>query len=162
MDQPYSVVADWLSKFHAWPELIQTLWLVAIPVTVLGVTWLTMRGVTGIVSILARRCWRGHLIYGIYQDEDGRWMLHRHGHPPQAIDGSHPPDLIGRAAVVQGVSGGRGSRPASHPLPVFPRRRGSRPTTFRGRARRRPGDSFCIGGSYGSRALAPLAPEWTA
>ena len=36
MEQPYSVLADWLSRFHTWPEFIQALWLVAVPVTVLG------------------------------------------------------------------------------------------------------------------------------
>ena len=36
MDQPYSLWADWLSKFHTWPEFIQAQWVVAIPVTVLG------------------------------------------------------------------------------------------------------------------------------
>lgn len=38
MDQPYSAWADWLSKFHTWPESIQALWLIAVPVTLIGVT----------------------------------------------------------------------------------------------------------------------------
>jgi len=50
MQQPYSVLADWLSKFHTWPESIQALWLVAVPVTVLGVTWIVMRGLRDVVA----------------------------------------------------------------------------------------------------------------
>lgn len=55
MEQPYSVLADWLSKFHTWPEFIQALWLVAVPVTVLGVTWIVMRGLRDIAAVLRRR-----------------------------------------------------------------------------------------------------------
>jgi hypothetical protein len=55
MEQPYSVVADWLSKFHTWPEGIQALWLVALAVTVLGVTWIVMRGLRDTVD-----AWRRH------------------------------------------------------------------------------------------------------
>jgi hypothetical protein len=36
MEQPYSAFADWLSKFHTWPESIQALWLLSVPLTVLG------------------------------------------------------------------------------------------------------------------------------
>ncbi|MBZ6074905.1 hypothetical protein [Microvirga puerhi] len=49
MDQPYSLAADWLSKFHTAPELIQALWIIAIPVTVLGLAWIVMRGLREIV-----------------------------------------------------------------------------------------------------------------
>src|SRR5690349_20298494 len=49
MDQPYSLWADWLSKFHTWPEFIQALWLVAGPVTLLGLAWLVMRGLRDLV-----------------------------------------------------------------------------------------------------------------
>ena len=44
MDQPYSAWADWLNKFHTSSEWIQALWLVTGATTVLGVTWLAMRG----------------------------------------------------------------------------------------------------------------------
>ena len=104
MDQPYSVVADWLSKFHTWPELIQALWLLAIPATALGVTWLVMRGLRDLIPMLARRHWRGHLIYGVYQDPQGRWMVYWHNRQPQELDRSNPPpELIGRGTVVQGL-----------------------------------------------------------
>ena len=112
MDQPYSMWADWLSKFHSSPELIQGLWLVAVPLTLLGITWLVMRGVGDLFRLLRgerlsrreRRHWRGHLIYGVYQDGEGRWMVCWHGRAPEAADWTNPPpELIGRGTVVQGV-----------------------------------------------------------
>jgi hypothetical protein len=48
MDQPYSVWADLLNKFHTSSDIIQALWLVAVPVTLLGVTGLVMRGLRDI------------------------------------------------------------------------------------------------------------------
>jgi hypothetical protein len=96
MDQPYR--ADWLSKFHTWPEPIQALWLVAVPATLLGLAWLVLRFARDLVSL-----WRGHpewpprLIYGVYRDRRGRWMIYRHGQDPQEIDPHNPlPELIGR------------------------------------------------------------------
>jgi hypothetical protein len=82
MDQPYSIVADWLSKFHTWPAFIQMLWLVVPSVTVLGTTWLVMRGVRD-----AAAAWRtgsrdeqhGRLVYGVIEDEDGRLLVWRDG-----------------------------------------------------------------------------------
>ncbi|WP_201832177.1 hypothetical protein [Microvirga zambiensis] len=57
MDQPYSAWADWLNKFHTSSEWIQALWLVTGAATVLGVTWLVMRGVCEIVGLSrGRRC----------------------------------------------------------------------------------------------------------
>jgi hypothetical protein len=106
MDQPYSPWADCLSKFHVWPELIQGLWLVAVPLTLLGITWLVMRGIGDLfrLSRRERRHERGHLIYGVYQDAEGRWMVYWHGRAPQAIDWENPPpELVGRGTVVQGV-----------------------------------------------------------
>ncbi|MEE1610344.1 hypothetical protein [Microvirga sp. CF3016] len=102
MDQPYSPFADWLSKFHTWSESIQALWLVAVPATVLGLTWLVLRGVREIISF--SRGERGHLVYGVYQDPEGRWMVYWHGRTPQAVDWENPPpELIGRGSVIQGV-----------------------------------------------------------
>ncbi|HZH52325.1 MAG TPA: hypothetical protein VEZ16_10650 [Microvirga sp.] len=78
MQQPYSVLADWLSKFHTWPESIQALWLVAVPVTVLGVTWIVMRGLRDVVA-----AWRGQdetrgrLVYGVIEDVEGRVLVWR-------------------------------------------------------------------------------------
>jgi len=105
MDQPYSVVADWLSKFHTWPEPIQGLWLIAIPATALGITWLTMRGIRDIIALArTKHHWRGHLIYGVYQDPEGRWMIYWHNRKPKEVDWTNPPpELIGRGQVIQGV-----------------------------------------------------------
>jgi hypothetical protein len=76
MDQPYSVIADWLSKFHTWPETIQALWLIALPVTVLGVTWIVMRGLRDTVA-----AWRGggegRLEYGVVEDAQGQLVVWR-------------------------------------------------------------------------------------
>jgi hypothetical protein len=78
MDQPYSVIADWLSKFHTWPESIQALWLIAVPVTVLGVTWIVMRGLRDTVA-----AWRGRgegqLEHGVVEDAQGRVIVWRDG-----------------------------------------------------------------------------------
>ena len=102
MDQPYSHFADWLSKFHNSPELIQALWLIAVPSTLLGLTWLVMRGLRDLIP-LARRS-RGYLIYGVYQDPQGRWMVYWHGRKPEALDWTNPPpELIGKGQVIQGV-----------------------------------------------------------
>jgi hypothetical protein len=30
IERPNSVVADWLTKFHTWPEFIRALWLIAV------------------------------------------------------------------------------------------------------------------------------------
>jgi hypothetical protein len=106
MDQPYSPFADWLSKFHAWPEPVQALWLVAVPLTLLGITWLVMRGIGDLVRLSRRGHgeWRGHLVYGVYQDGEGRWMVYWHGRKPEAVDWENPPpELVGRGQVVQGV-----------------------------------------------------------
>ncbi len=82
MEQPYSVLADWLSKFHTWPEFIQALWLVAVPVTLLGLTWLVMRGLRDTVA-----AWRngprgqvqGRLVYGVIENAEGRLLVWRDG-----------------------------------------------------------------------------------
>jgi hypothetical protein len=102
MDQPYSPWADWLSKFHTWPELIQALWLIAMPLTLLAVTWLVMRGMRDLIRFSRQP--QGHLIYGVYQDRQGRWMIYWHNRKPQEIDWTNPPpELIGRGHVIQGV-----------------------------------------------------------
>ena len=73
--------ADWLSKFHTWPEFIQALWLVAGPATLLGMTWLLLRGATELVSALPsfRGMRRGRLVCGVYENPEGRLLLYRDG-----------------------------------------------------------------------------------
>ena len=56
MEQPYSVWADALNKFHTAPDWIQALWIVATCATVLGSVFCIMRGLKEIaVAALARR-----------------------------------------------------------------------------------------------------------
>jgi hypothetical protein len=79
MEPPYSVWADWLSKFHTAPEWIQALWLVSVPATMLGMTWLVMRTAREIAVLLAQRqreeAWQGHPVCAVSRTTDGRWML---------------------------------------------------------------------------------------
>lgn len=93
MDQPYSVWADLLNKFHTSSELIQALWLVAVPVTLLGTTWLVMRTLRDIAlaTRLPRSETRSLLVYGVVQDAGGRWHVIRHGHAPTPLDRQSPP-----------------------------------------------------------------------
>jgi len=55
MEPSYSVVADWLSKFHTWPAFIQMLWLVVPLAALLGTTWIVMRGLRDIAAVLRGR-----------------------------------------------------------------------------------------------------------
>ena len=106
MEQPYSVLADWLSKFHTWPEFIQGMWLVAVPVTVLGVTWIVMRGLRDTVA-----AWRkasrgephGRLVYGVIEDAEGRLLAWRDGEA-RAVE-IHP-TLMPPAPSSSGLSRG--------------------------------------------------------
>jgi hypothetical protein len=87
MEQPYSIVADWLSKFHAWPAFIQMLWLVVPSVTVLGVTWIVMRGLRDIAAV---RRGRGEAtLYGVPTEWSGPALTHRGGRL-RVADGETP------------------------------------------------------------------------
>jgi hypothetical protein len=77
------------------------LWLIAVPATLLGITWLVMRGLREMIG--ATRRTQGKLIYGVYQDGRGRWMVYRHGREPEVIDWRNPPELIGSGQEVRGV-----------------------------------------------------------
>ncbi|RDI56417.1 hypothetical protein [Microvirga subterranea] len=91
MEQPYSVLADWLSKFHTWPEFIQALWLVAVPVTVLGVTWIVMRGLRDIAAV-----WRGRgeaTLYGVPSEWRAPAQIDRGGRLRVADSGTALPPL---------------------------------------------------------------------
>jgi hypothetical protein len=82
--QAYSFLADALSKFHTAPEWIQALWLVTVPVTIVGASACLMRAVRDIAAALIRHggrhgIWQGRPVYALYQAPDGRWMLYAHG-----------------------------------------------------------------------------------
>ncbi len=81
------------------------MWLVAGPLTVLGVTWIVMRTLREIVPMLPRRD-HARLIYGVYQDGQGRWMVCRHGREPKPVDWTRPsPELTGTGQVLRGMFG---------------------------------------------------------
>ena len=92
MDQPYSVWADLLNKFHTASDGIQALWLMVVP----GMTWTVMRGVTEMVALLRDRGEpRGRLVHAVYEDEEGRLLVYRGG----KLIGTGP---LGTAAVIRG------------------------------------------------------------
>lgn len=103
MDQPYSVWADLLNKFHTSSDAIQALWLVAVPGLVLGVTWLVLRTLRDIALAMRRPRseTRSLLVYGVVQDASGQWHVIRHGHEPKPLDWTNPPrELVGRVAQL--------------------------------------------------------------
>ena len=53
MGQPYSAWADWLDKFDKTSEGIQALWILAGTVTVLGLTFIVVRGLVEVVRFWA-------------------------------------------------------------------------------------------------------------
>ena len=90
MDQPYSVFADWLSKFHASSDWIQALWILAGPACLVGVAWSLAWAARELAALRIRRyaaqpedpqpgTLQGWPIYAIYHGTDGRWMFYVHG-----------------------------------------------------------------------------------
>jgi hypothetical protein len=78
--EPYSIVADMLSKFHAAPERIQALWLLTVPVTVWGAAFCLRQIVKEIAGVFARRGERRSVpLYVVYEDAHGRLMLDAQG-----------------------------------------------------------------------------------
>ena len=74
--QTYSFLADALSKFHTAPEWIQALWLLMMPVTVVGLGFCLLQAVKEIATMLVRRGERqGEPLYAIYRTADGRLMM---------------------------------------------------------------------------------------
>ncbi len=77
MDQPYSAWADWLDKFHTASELIQALWLLSMPLTLLGVTYLVVRLLRETLIARQQREPCGRLLCGVYEDSQGRLLVYR-------------------------------------------------------------------------------------
>jgi hypothetical protein len=106
---PYSLWADWLSKFHTWPEPIQALWLVAGTVTLLGVSGLALRAVREVVGLVAgSRPAAGSLVYGVFQDRRGRWMVYLQGRGIREFSGQVSGEVSGE---VKGVGAWTGPLP---------------------------------------------------
>jgi hypothetical protein len=99
MDQPYSVWADLLNKFHTSSDVIQMLWLLVLLLMVLGETWVVMRGLRDIAVAIRRPRpeTRSLLVYGVVQDQAGQWHVIRHGHKHEPFNWRHPPpELAGQ------------------------------------------------------------------
>jgi hypothetical protein len=106
MQPSYSVLADALSKFHTAPEWIQALWLIAGSATMLGIAHVTGQVLREGIRFLARRgepC--GTLVYGVYEDPQGRLMVHREGAPPSPVMHGLVP---GSRVFTPGATGKRG------------------------------------------------------
>ncbi|RDI58057.1 hypothetical protein DES45_106371 [Microvirga subterranea] len=91
--QAYSAFADLLNKFHTSSEAIQALWLLLVPATILGIAWLVLRTLRDIAALRTPppEAPKSLLVYGVAQDEDGRWLVIRHGAEPIPLDRSNPP-----------------------------------------------------------------------
>ena len=69
-------------------------------VGVVAVVARTVREIVGLLPWRAREA--GRLVYGVYQDSDGRWMVYLHGRGTRAVDWTDPPpDLIGQGNVIR-------------------------------------------------------------
>jgi hypothetical protein len=90
MNQPYSLVADWLDTFQTSSEWIQALWILAGPASLVGVAWSIVWAAREIATLRIRReasqpegpqpgTLEGWPIYAIYRGTDGRWMFYVHG-----------------------------------------------------------------------------------
>lgn len=92
--QDYSAFADLLNKFHTAAPAIQALWILAVPATILGVSWLALRALRDIAAAKAPALPEASgslLVYGVVQDEHGQWLVIRHGRAPQPLDWTNPP-----------------------------------------------------------------------
>ena len=89
----YSVMADALSKFHTAPEWIQALWLVMVPVTLVGLGFCLLQAVKEIAALVLRRGERqGEPLYAIYRTADGRLMMVARG-GVRELQGGEPEDM---------------------------------------------------------------------
>ena len=102
MEQPYSAWADWLDKFHTSSELIQALWLLVVPLTLLGATWLVLRGIRDILRLSHQH--RGDLAGGVYRNGRGRTVIDWTGGPRREIAWENPsPELIAREPAISSM-----------------------------------------------------------
>ena len=94
----YSAWADLLSKYQGSPPWIQALWLVLTAGVALGAMWCVADVVKHAVGALARRP-RARVVYGLVQDEEGRWLVCVEGEV-RAVGLPHE----GRRSVALGVT----------------------------------------------------------
>ena len=108
--QAYSAFADLLNKFHTATPPIQALWLLVGAATILGVAALALRTLRDIAAMrLAPRPEgpKGLLVYGVVRDEDGRWLVIRHGRAPQPLDRAGPPPELPDGSAGSGSAHSR-------------------------------------------------------
>ena len=86
MEPSYSVWADWLSKFHTWPEGVQALWVLGLTLTALAVIAGTTRVLVALVSVM-RRPARPEAV-GWRSGDAGMLFLERDPAAPALTDGS--------------------------------------------------------------------------
>jgi hypothetical protein len=102
MDPSYSAFADWLSKVHTAPPLIQALWILAGPATVVGVTACIAWAAREIAAIRAgaRRAAEpeGIWLHAVDRTPEGRRMLPSRGRARELEDRSPPQGALTSAA----------------------------------------------------------------
>lgn len=99
MDPSYSAFADWLSKVQTAPPLIQALWILAGPATIVGIGVCVAWAAREIAALRARALraaaeLEGFPLYAIYRTPEGRWMLLTHGKVREMGEGDPPQDAL--------------------------------------------------------------------
>ena len=115
--EPCTVAGSWadlLSKFQGAPPWIQALWLVLVTVVALGVVWCVTDVLKHALAAFRQREPRGRLVYGLVQDEDGRWLVYADG-TVRAVEAGEVFD--GPQAALLDASG-----PDRLLAPILPRR----------------------------------------
>ena len=74
MDHSYGFWADVRSKFQTAPPAIQALWLVLVAVVLICAVW-AVADVARVVVSGSRRKPKARVVYGLVQDDDGRWLV---------------------------------------------------------------------------------------
>lgn len=101
MDPSYSAFADWLSKVHTAPPLIQALWILAGPATIVGIAFCIAWAAREIAALRAGARWahraaelEGFPLHAVYRTPEGRWMLLSHGRVRAMGEGDPPQDAL--------------------------------------------------------------------
>jgi hypothetical protein len=110
MDLSYSAFADWLSKVHTAPPLIQALWILAGPATIVGVAFCVAWAAREIAALRVRAQRaaepEGFWLHAIERTPEGRWMLLSRGRARELGEGSPPQGALPSAAGAVGDRSG--------------------------------------------------------
>jgi hypothetical protein len=101
MHHPYSAWADLLPKFQGATPWIQALWLVLVAAVALGVVWCVTDVAKHALAAFRKREPRGRLVYGLVEDEDGRWLVYADGTVRAVEAGEILDEVIGPPATVE-------------------------------------------------------------